>query len=210
MMDFLYSLYICGSIPLLLILLFAIGKATPSDIIRTTVDFYPIEREWAQLFFRWNLPLTIILGIFGIIFAVFYAIFKPDNLSGFSLLSLAMMFFGVLLTSKQVEKQTEFTQNILEQINLNVDYSNSIKGHSKIEIDLYLSRFFGLIGIELIAIGFVLLCQDYQGLDIRLLQLRYFVVIGIGYGFMNFGWAIERTAINSIIQDQILIRLHQK
>ncbi|MGB7994192.1 hypothetical protein [Methanoregula sp.] len=35
-------------------------------------------------------------------------------------------------------------------------------------------------------------------------------MIGIGYGFMNFGWAIERTAINSIIQDQVLIRLNQK
>jgi hypothetical protein len=121
MENLLYSLYVCGSIPLLLALMYVIGKAIPSDIIRNTVDFYPVERELSQSFFRPNLILTTIIGIFGIILALFYAIHKPENLSGFSLLSLAIMFFAFLLTSQQVGEQTKFTKQLLEQINLTVD-----------------------------------------------------------------------------------------
>jgi len=209
MVDLLYALYVCGSIPLLLILMYAIGKATPSDIIRNTVDFYPVERAWTHSLFLPNLVLTIILGGLGISLALFYAVYKPDNLSGFSLLSLTVMFFAVLLTTQQVEDQTKFTKNLLDKIDLNVDYSNSIKDHAKIEMRLYISRFLGLLGIELIAIGVVLLYQDYSGVDIFSLQLRYLVLIGIGYGLMNFSWGIERAAINSIIHSQILNKLSQ-
>jgi hypothetical protein len=207
MEDTLFSLYVAGSIPLLIILMYIIGKATPSDIIKDTVDFYPTEREIYLQLQTPNLILTIFFFIVGLSMAILYALFKPDNLSGFAIIGFAVTLFAFLLTGEQVQRQTEFTNKLLSQIKLKINYSDSINDYVKIENLLYISRILLFIGIEIIIYGVVLLNLDNPVWNLWFFQLRYLVMVGIGYGIMNFGWILERTAMNWIIQPQILVKI---
>lgn len=208
--DILYSLYVAGSIPLLVILMYIIGKATPSDIIKDTVDFYPIEKEIHLQLQTPNLILIIFFSITGLSLAILYALFKPDNLSGFSIISFAIALFAFLLTGEQVQKQTQFTNELLSEIKLKINYSDSLNDYTKIENLLYISRILLFIGIEIIIYGVILVNLDNPIWNLWSFQLRYLVMIAIGYGVMNFGWGLERTAMNWIIQPQILVKIRPR
>jgi hypothetical protein len=223
-MDFIKSLYEIGIIPLMFILIYVIAMTTPSNIILDTVEFTKRYGKYLPYLYLANLVFGILLIGFGFIFAILYTVvFNTGNLSGFSLISFGIVIFAFLFTTQQVQGYEKFVSGVMNLINLEVDYSNSIKNYKEIENQLYLSRAFLFLGLLVCLIGVVLFGLDNpivppEGykyfiqigmyyVPVPIFQFRYFVIISIGYAFANFGWGKERTALNSIIQEQILDKL---
>jgi hypothetical protein len=223
-MDFIKDLYELGVIPLMFILIYVIAMTTPSNIILDTVEFTNRYGKYFPLLYFVNLIVGIILVIFGFILAILYTVvFDIGNLSGYSLISLGIVIFAFLFTTQQVQGYEKFVNDVMALINLKVDYSKSIKNVREIENQLYLSRAYLFLGLLVCLIGVVLIGFDnpivppdgykyfiqigMYYVPVPIFQFRYIVMISIGYAFANFGWGKERTALNSIIQNQILDKL---
>jgi hypothetical protein len=207
MVEIIKSLYIIGIVPLMFFLMYIIALATPTDIIRNTLEFSKLEKKYYSHGYQLNLSLSIILCGFGFLFAIFDTVIQnTENLRGFTLISFAIMVFTFLFTSRQAREYENFIENVQKKIELKKCFFNTIKNREGIEKQLYYSRIFLFLGGGLGVIGLIFLYKD--NFPENLGQFRYFVLIAIGYAFMNFGWGIERMAMSSIIQSQILKKLN--